>query len=593
MSVTVDRVSKKFRKLSRGVQVASRRFQVFKNKTKGMTAAFKKIGGGMQRFGRSMTTFVTLPLLAAAAASVSFFAKFEQGLRNIEKTTGLLRPEVAALGKEFDQLSTEIPVATTEMLALAKAGGQLGIKGTDNIRKFTIVMAKLGRASDVAGEEGAKSIARILTVTGDGIGKIERFSSALVDLGNNAAAGEQEILEVAVRVAGQIGRFDVASDKVLGIATALRALGKRAESAGSVVGRSFDAIDQAIKSGGVEMQLLSKLTGIMQKDLKQVFEKDAAKVFQKFVEGLSKVSKGGGNMIAVMSALGLKGVRINDILGTLAKRPEVLAENMERASKAFKENTALQKEFEIQTDSLGSELTILKNTFVSLLTLIGEDLAPVVKFFGNIIRGVLNFLRNNPTIRTFVIILGVLLAVLGPIILAFGALLVIMPLIIAGFAAMGITTIAALLPFILLAAAVLAAIAVFTLIIVKWDELVTFFDEDPFLTIIKSAFLLLHPIGQIITGVKLITAAFQGLDAFTGVLEDLLPKFIRDPIFGAKGASLGAKGGNKGLGATQNINQTNNASVKVDFLNTPPGTKVSSKVDDISSFDLGFAGGLQ
>ena len=93
-------------------------------------------------------------------------------------------------------------------------------------------MAKLGRASDVAGEDGAKSIARILTVTGDGIGKVERFSSALVDLGNNAAAGEQEILEVATRVAGQIGRFDVASAKVLGIATALRSLGKRAESAG-------------------------------------------------------------------------------------------------------------------------------------------------------------------------------------------------------------------------------------------------------------------------------------------------------------------------------------------------------------------------
>lgn len=593
MSATISRISKKFPKLSRNVRRASRTFQIFNAQTKSMRTAFRKIGGGMQRFGRSLATFVTLPLLAAAAASVKFFADFEQGLRGIEKTTGLARPAVAALGREFDQLSTEMPVTTAEMLELAKAGGQLGVTGVDNIRKFTITMAKLGRATDVAGEEGAKSIARILTVTGDGIGKIDRFSAALVELGNNAAAGEQEILQVALRVAGQIGRFDVASDKVLGISTALKALGKNAESAGSVVGRSFDAIDQAIRGGGRQMQLLSKLTGIAGKDLKQAFEKDAAIVFQKFVEGLNKVGKGGGNMIKVLSFLGLQGVRINDILGTLAKKPEVLAENMERASKAFEKNTALQKEFEIQTDSLGSELIILKNTFVSLLTLIGEELAPVVKFFGKIIKGILDFLRNNPTIRTFVIILGALLTVLGPILIIFGAILVILPALIAGFAAIGVTTIAATLPFILMGAAVLGVIAILSLIIAKWDELNSFFDQNPFLSFIKSILFLITPIGQVLTGINLLVSAFSRLNAVKNTFKGNLPKFTSDTALGPSGASLGAANKGKGLAGVQNIERTNNASVKVDFLNAPFGTKISSTVDDLSSLNLGFAGGIQ
>jgi len=250
MSTVIDRIQKKFPKLTRSINRASRASKIFNSQTKRMRANLLKIGGGLKSFGSSMTFGVTLPILAAGAAGVKLFATFQQGLRGVEKTTGLTRDQVRKLGATFDQLSTEIPVSTAEMLELAEAGGQLGVKGVANIEKFTLTMAKLSRASDVTGEAGAKSIARILKVTGDGIGNIERFSSALVDLGNNAAAGEVEILEVATRVAGQIGRFDVASSAVLGISTALKALGKNAESSGSVVGRAFDAIDQSIKGGG-------------------------------------------------------------------------------------------------------------------------------------------------------------------------------------------------------------------------------------------------------------------------------------------------------------------------------------------------------
>ena len=179
MSTAIDRVQKRFPKLTRSIRRASRASKIFNAQTKRMRAALTKIGGGMKRFGRSMSIFITAPLLLAGAAGVKFFGIFQQGLRGVEKTTGLARDVVAKLGKRFDDLSTKIPVNTDEMLELAKAGGQLGVKGVENIEKFTVTMAKLSRASDVAGEEGAKSIARILTVTSDGIGKIERFSSAL------------------------------------------------------------------------------------------------------------------------------------------------------------------------------------------------------------------------------------------------------------------------------------------------------------------------------------------------------------------------------------------------------------------------------
>lgn len=534
MSSVIDRVQKKFPKLTRGIQRASRVSKIFNAQTKQMRASLLKIGGGLKSFGRSMTIGVTLPLLAAGAAGVKFFGDFEQGLAGIEKTTGITGPALEKLGKTFDQLSTEIPVSTAEMLELAKAGGQLGIKGAKNIEKFTITMAKLSRASDVAGEAGAKSIARILKVTGTGIDKVDRFSAALVDLGNNAAAGEQEILEVANRVAGQIGRFDVASDKVLGIATALKSLGKNAESAGSVIGRSFDAIDQSIKKGGIQIQVLSKLTGIATKDLKQQFSVDATKVFEKFVGGLSKVGKGGGNMIKIMGALGLSGVRVNDILGTLAKRPEVLTENLKRASKAFSENTALQKEFEIQTRTLNSSFIKISNTFKSLLTLIGAELAPVVEFFGKIITKILNILRENPALRTFVIILGTIAAVMGPVLIAVGTFLVLLPLLTAGVIALDTALLPLIAPFLLIGLAIGAVIAISVLLFKKWGTITKFFNKNPFGKFIKFLFLVLTPLGQIITVVKLVSAAFKGLDAFKTAARDILPTGIGNLILGEK-----------------------------------------------------------
>ena len=595
MSSTIDRVQKRFPKLTRSIQRSSRASKIFNAQTKQMRKSLEKIGGGMKSFGRTMTLAVTLPLLLAGSASVKLFGDFEQGLRGVEKTTGLTRLQVAKLGKTFDQLSTMIPVTTGEMLELAKAGGQLGITAVKDIEKFTIVMAKLSRTTDVAGEEGAKSIARILGVTGTAIDKVDRFSSALVELGNKSRASESEILAVANRIAGQIGRFDASAAAVLGIATALKSLGKNAESAGSVVGRSFDAIDQAIRGGGDQAKLLSKLTGIVGKDLKKTFKEDSTAVFRKFIEGLAKVQKGSGNLIKVMGALGLQGVRINDILGTLAKRPKVLAEQMDRASKAFRENTALQKEFAIQIDSINSSFIVISNTFKSLLTLIGAELAPVVKFFGKIFKGILDFLRNNPTIRTLVIVFGALAAVLGPIIFLLGAFLVILPSLSAGMVALGVASLPITSTFFLIAGAIAAVIAISVILFKKWGAISDFFNKSPFGKFVKFLFFVLTPLGQVIGAVKLLIAAFEGLDAFKSQVRDILPSFAGDFLFGKKklGGERGARTKNRGVaGGGAGVDNFSGV-LDVNFRNAPAGTNAKAKFSGPIDLNLGFAGGLQ
>ena len=75
---------------------------------------------------------------------------------------------------------------TTELNELAAAGGQLGIS-QENIIDFTEVMAQMGSATNLVGEEGAATLARFQNVMGVGQNEIRNIGSAIVDLGNHSA----------------------------------------------------------------------------------------------------------------------------------------------------------------------------------------------------------------------------------------------------------------------------------------------------------------------------------------------------------------------------------------------------------------------
>ena len=84
---------------------------------------------------------------------VKLYADFETGLIGVGKTADLSGAELEALGKDIDELSKRMPVATDELLAIAQSAGQLGVKGSDNILKFTETVAKLGTATDLSGDQ--------------------------------------------------------------------------------------------------------------------------------------------------------------------------------------------------------------------------------------------------------------------------------------------------------------------------------------------------------------------------------------------------------------------------------------------------------
>jgi len=330
---------------------------------------------------QSAISQVMAPLSAYAAFAgvrrlASDFGNFEEALVKVGKTANIEGAELKQFGEDIKNL--DIPVATNDLLQYAEAAGQLGIKGNDNLLKFVDTMARLEKSSDLAGEASAKSIARVINVTGEGIGTVDKFGSVLVALGNNFAASESEILGHTTEVSRAIAVYDVGSAQSAAFGTSMASLGIRAESGGSVVGRAFNSMNVAIAQGGEKLNQLMAITSMTEQQLKATFKDNAEGVFQSFLTGLNKIDKSGGDMIATLEDFGLKGEEVNKTLPVMAKNSGILARAMKLANKEVKDATALVKESNTAFQTMNADLVKTQKSLSNVSSEIGERLSPAI-----------------------------------------------------------------------------------------------------------------------------------------------------------------------------------------------------------------------
>lgn len=347
----------------------------------GLEGVFNSFGGRVVVTNQAMDLFkkTMRGVSIVTQAAVQPFSEFEQALVGVQKTTDLSDLQIANFGDEIQKMSEEIPVAADELSGLSAVAGQLGVRGTDNLLNFTDTMAKMSVASDLVGEEGSKAMVRILNATNESIESIDEFASVIVELGNNVAASESEIVRVATEVARSAGVFRVSSAEAAGLAAAMREVGIQAQLGGSVVGRSLRAIDKSIREGGDAMEFLIELTGMTGDQLRKTFKDNAADVFTAFVRGLQKAKAQNVAVSDSLERFGLNGDEVNKVLPPLVENAEKLASRLEMAREEMKDANALSEEAQRAFDTLGSEIIKTRNSVRNLATDIGAFLAPAIR----------------------------------------------------------------------------------------------------------------------------------------------------------------------------------------------------------------------
>lgn len=324
-------------------------------------------------------TALSAAMFAMSIKSLKVFAEYEKGMIGVSKTTNFTSSEVKKFSENINTMARSLPIATSSLLSIAEAAGQMGITGVTNVTRFTETMGKLQLATDVVGAEGAAAIARLLTVTGEGVEKVDKFGAVLVALGNSSAATESEILSLGTQIGQATSTFGVTSSQAIALGAAMKSIGVQAELGGSVVGRAMRAIEESINAGGDSIKDLSALTGIAAKDLKVAFGEDATAVFQKWLDGVGGMIRSGNTATEVLDRFGLKGEEILKVIPTMAINNGVLAKSLDTANEALRDGSALNVEAAKAAEGLDSQLQLVNNIVHEVYVSIGEHLAPTLK----------------------------------------------------------------------------------------------------------------------------------------------------------------------------------------------------------------------
>lgn len=350
------------------------------------SGVLKRIGGAFAKLGLAVAAGAAAGIAALgglAAISLKTAISVESAFTGVAKTTdglidefGKLTEVGAEIKQEFRDLAKVVPIAVEELLGIGELAGQLGVP-REALVEFTETVAQLAVTTNLTQEEAATNLARlgnIYQITADDMAQnTSDVGATIVELGNNFATTERDILAFGSRLAGTGKIVGLTQADVLGIGTALSSVGVEAQAGGTAVQKVLIGMSEAVISGGKDLENFAATAGLSAAQFSEAFKEDAGKAFQLFVEGLGTQ---GQDAISTLSDLGLQDQRLIRSFLSLAGAGDLLGDAMDTANLAFEDGSALAKEAGLRFGTTESKLLILKNTLRDVGITIGDALMP-------------------------------------------------------------------------------------------------------------------------------------------------------------------------------------------------------------------------
>lgn len=340
---------------------------------------YRELGDGVDTLTKPFQV-AGVAMAAGAVASAKFAIDFNNNFADVRKTVDGTDAQLNKIKQDIIDMTTvdinghsAIPQTTAELTELAAAGGQLGIK-TENISSFTETMAMMGSATNLAGEEGAKTLARFMNVTGTAQSEIQNVGSAIVDLGNHSATTEAEIAAMAQRMGKYSKTVGISAADTLGYSAALSSLGVEAQLGGSAIGRTWLSIETAVAKGGNSLKAFAKYAGVSANEFKQKWNTDPTGAFNGLLEGLNASE----NLTLALQELGIDNTQDIQVMQALVNSVDKVKESVQRSNNAWSENTALVNEFENKAGTTASQMQVMKNNLVEAGRSLGETFLPTI-----------------------------------------------------------------------------------------------------------------------------------------------------------------------------------------------------------------------
>lgn len=379
----------------------------------GSLAKMKKVGTGMKSIGRGISTYVSLPVIAAGVYAVHTAAEFQKSMAQVKvaghvggEGMGTLEDLALEMGAKTIFSANESAEA---MLALTKSG----------IGPAKIEAGALASTMSLAATEGLA------------LGHTAEIVGASMNTFGIQAKKSREIADALA------GGANASSASVGGLAQSLAQGGQSAAMYGVNIHETVGALAAFAQNGiqasdaGTSFKTFMMRLNPTQKKQKELMEELNLSFFNQRGEmvGLTQVAKKLGVALAGKNQQE-RGAILQTIFGSDATRAANIiykegAKGLQHYIVATEKQGGAQRMANAQMKGLPGSIERLKGSLETAALVAGQAMAPAITFLAGKIEWLANaFTSLPPQVQTFIVVGLAVVAILGPLVWIVGSLII-------------------------------------------------------------------------------------------------------------------------------------------------------------------------
>ena len=357
-----------------------------KAELKAVNTELRDTEGFWTRFNRKLNDWQTsimagiaalTGLIMAGRNAVKAFAEMEEELANTRKYTGMTEEKVLELNEAFKKMDTR--TSREQLNALAQEAGRLGKNTLEDVKGYVEAADIINVALVDLGEGATQTIAKLTDIFG--VSELMGTRDAMLAVGStvnvlsqNCTASKPYLVQFAQRMAGIGAQADLTIPQLLAFGATLDANGQKVEMSASALGKlTMNLFQRPIE--------IAKQVGLDVEVFTETLKKSTYEGLMMFLQRIHDLGSADG--LAVLAPmfkdLGMDGVRMSQVLSTLAEHLDMVKWETKEANKAFKEATSATNEYQIFNNTVQADLDKARKRIKELAIELGEKLLPVMR----------------------------------------------------------------------------------------------------------------------------------------------------------------------------------------------------------------------
>lgn len=328
--------------------------------------------------------------------------EIDAAFRDMRKTVNGTEMEFTALRDAAIAYSQTHVTSADTMLEMQALGGQLGVM-VEDLEQFGQMASNLDIATNIDAESIALQLGQIGNVLGLDIDGMQGFSDALVRLGNNMPTQESAIMNVAQRFGAVATTAKFSGEEILAWSAAIASTGQRSEAAATAIGNTVSGIEQALASGGDDLNQFARIAGLSADEFAAKWKSSPTEALKLFIQGLHTLTESDESAVAALENMGITGVRQQQTLLGLSQTIDNLDSALAMSTDAWNgvadqwgqaDDAAV--EAQKKSEGFSGALAILQNNAQNLGAVLGESLVEPMKWGAEVLKLLTDAIKAVP-----------------------------------------------------------------------------------------------------------------------------------------------------------------------------------------------------